>query len=231
MNAQISVKTKRSVPMLLLGPLIIALLSSFNPVAFFSNACVSPFASAYDRAVALDSYGDKTGAIAAYSEHLRDHPDDVDALFSRGIAYVRLRQPDLAIADLAEVLRRRPHEFGAARWRGDAYLLKHDYAAAVADYTRTMEQPGVDPTLFYPFYPRGLAALGAGRYELAQADFAKEIAGNAANTYAAKGRDCAARESRDGECSTLPLDPNPDMTRIIGMGIRTTSDCYSGPAP
>ena len=78
MNAQISVKTKRSVPMLLLGPLIIALLSSFNPVAFFSNACVSPFASAYDRAVALDSYGDKTGAIAAYSEHLRDQPDHLE---------------------------------------------------------------------------------------------------------------------------------------------------------
>src|SRR5580700_7235352 len=101
--------------------LISALLWWLNPFAFLSNACKSPFASPLERAVALDLTGDKAGAVASYSTYLRDNPADIQAVFSRGIDYVQLRQPDAAIADLTNVLQQKPQEYGARAWRGDAY--------------------------------------------------------------------------------------------------------------
>jgi tetratricopeptide (TPR) repeat protein len=210
------------------GPLIALLMWYFNPVAYFDNACTSPFARPLDHAQALDLYGDKAGAVAAYSAYLRDHPDDVETLQKRGEAYLKLGEADLAIADLTVVLQQRPGDFSAYISRGDAYLLKRDYAAAIADYNRFMNRPDADLTASRLFYPRGLAYLGAGRYDLALADFDK-IAQGSDSAVAAKGRDCAAQHANVGECGSLPIDPNPWLTRIMDGAERTLSDCYTGP--
>jgi tetratricopeptide (TPR) repeat protein len=223
-------KTRKRSPLIYLGgPAIALLLWYFNPVEYFDNACTSPFAKPLDHAEALDLYGDKAGAVAAYSTYLRDHPDDTEALEKRGNAYLKLGEADLAIADLTAVLQRRPDDFPAYISRGDAYLLKRDYNDAIADYNRFMDRPGVDLTMSKLFYPRGLAYLGAGRYELAQADFKKDVAQAPNDTFAAKGRDCAAQHSNVGECGSLPIDPNPMLTRIMDNAEQTLSDCYTGP--
>jgi tetratricopeptide (TPR) repeat protein len=224
MNGQVPRKTSALIN--LGGPVIAALLWWINHAPHSDNACKSPFASPYERALALDLYGDKAGAIAAYSVHLNDHSDDRRALSGRGIAYLSLRQADPAIADLTAVLRLQPDDYAAASWRGDAYLAKGDYDDAIADYTRSMDRP--PEALPGPFYSRGLAYLHAGRYALAQADFVKEIAlhpGGPGNEYAAKGRECAAQGSHEGACGSLPLDPNPAATHLLERGAREWSGC------
>lgn len=223
-------KTRERGPLFYLGvPAIVALIWVFNPIAYFDNACTSPFAKPLDHAEALDLYGDKAGAVAVYSAYLRDHPDDIAVVQKRGDAYLKLGEADLAIADFTAVLQRRPDDAAVYASRGDAYLLKRDYDSAIADYNRFMERPDADLTESSLFYPRGLAYLDAGRFNLARADFERVVAQNTKNEFAAKGSACAARQSNEGECGSLPIDPNPWLTMIMDSALRTMSDCYTGP--
>ena len=182
------------------GFVVVALLTVLRPFIFHSNLCQS--ADPHERGIALSVSGDKAGAIAAFSEYLKAHPGDAEALTDRGVEYVRLGQPDPAIADLTDALRRQPDDYTAAMWRGDAYFLKRDYQDAIADYTRTMDKPDLAPGLYYP---RGLAYLDAGNYEAAAADFAKALPSDPDNVYIKTGADCAARKSNGGACGSLPL--------------------------
>ena len=79
-----------------------------------------------------------------------------------------------------------------------------------------------------PCYSRGQTYLSGGNYELAQPEFAKERTlhpGDPGNKYTAMGRDCAARRSHDGECSSVPMDPNPVATHLIDAGLRQAANC------
>jgi tetratricopeptide (TPR) repeat protein len=203
-----------------------ALLWWLNPFAFLSNACKSPFASPRERAVALDLTGDKAGAVASYSTYLRDNPADIQAVFSRGIDYVQLRQPDAAIADLTNVLQQEPQEYGARAWRGDAYLLQGNYDSAIDDYTQWIEHTSEPSTAI--LYSRGLAYLKVGRFDAAKADFLQALAlrpGLSENEYLERARDCATLNSHDGDCGSLPLDPYPTLTHLIDLGARQLSGC------
>jgi tetratricopeptide (TPR) repeat protein len=206
--------------------LIAALLWWFNPFTFLSNACKSPFASPLERATALDLTGDKAGAVASYSTYLRDNPNDIRAVFSRGIDYVQLRQPDAAIADLTVVLQHEPQEYGARAWRGDAYLLQGNYDSAIGDYTQWIEHTSGPSTTI--LYSRGLAYLKDGRFEAAKADFLQALTlrqGTSGNEYLERARDCATLGSRDGECGALPLDPFPMLTHLIDLGAQQMAGC------
>jgi tetratricopeptide (TPR) repeat protein len=213
MDEQNSLK-RRSPLMYLGGFAVVALLSVLRPFIFHSNLCQS--SDSHERGVALSLSGDRAGAIAAFSEYLKAHPGDVETLTDRGVEYVRLKQPDPAIADLTQALQRQPDDYTAAMWRGDAYFLKHDYQDATADYSRAMNKSDVAQGLYYP---RGVAYLDAGNYEAAAADFAKALTSAPDNVYIKTGADCASRKSNGGACGSLPLDKDPDTTRMLDTGL------------
>ena len=203
---------------------LITFVWSLHPVEHLTNKCHSPFASDLDRADQLDLYGHQAEAVDLYSAHLAAHPDDTGSLLRRGRAYLELGNADAAIADLSEVLRRQPNTLDAFRPRGDASMLKHDYGAAIADYSRVLDRPGGDRETSL-FYQRGLAALGAGSYDLALSDFNKVLAVETSDVESAKGRDCAAKKSNNGECASLPFDRDPEGRVYLKRALAKTSDC------
>jgi len=221
------------------------------------NSCTS--GNGYDRGIALDLYGDRTRAVAAYTEYLKDHPDNLEVLRNRGNDYDQLGQLDNAVADLSLVLRRRPDDtftlmdrarvyqkqgrFDSAiadltkavqllpgvwmTWqnRGDVYMAHGDYPAAVADYTRSLAAGEADKVDLAHF-PRGMAYLREGQFDLARADFASYLASHVGAADATKGRDCAAAGSNSGNCALpYPTPPDPMLSHLVDLGARQFSGC------
>lgn len=215
---------RRSPLMLLGGPIVAFAVWWISPILFNRNACRS--SDPHERAIALDLYGDKADAVGAYSEYLRGHPGDADAVMSRGMAYMSLGRRNDAIADFSAVLRQRPGDYGAFRWRGDAYLLNADYSDAVADYTRALDRPVGTPSGTY--YARGLAYLHAGQFGPAAGDFERALAlvpDGPGKDYLEKARTCALFHIGDGDCAALPLDTNPLAIHLIEVSGRGLSGC------
>jgi len=181
------------------------------------NPCTS--GNGYDRGVALDLYGDRARAVAAYTEYLEDHPDSAEVLRNRGFDYSELNQLDNAVADFDRVLQLHPNDawtmmdrarvyqklgrFDAAvadltkavqlqpnawnTWqlRGDVYMAHGDYPAAIADYTRSLAA-GEAGKVELAYFPRGMACLREGQFDLARADFSAYLAGHAGAADATK---------------------------------------------
>jgi hypothetical protein len=72
----------------ILGVLVVVNVAGHLP--WSGDSCTSWLASYFDRATSLDLYGDKAGAVAAYSEDLKRNPDHAEALQGRGKAYAAL---------------------------------------------------------------------------------------------------------------------------------------------
>lgn len=222
-----------------------------------NNPCKS--GRPYDRGIALDLYGDKAGAIAAYTEDLKANPQHIEALKYRGYDYAALGQFDAAVADLSRALELQPRDWDLMDRRADVYLqfgqfdramadltravhtapdawstwyargnasMAHgDLDAAIDDYTHSLAA-GEHDRVDLAYYPRGIAYLRAGKFDLAKADFTTYAAAHAGATEAEKGRDCAAQGSNTGDCA-IPYPPrsNPRVDQIFDAADRSLSGC------
>lgn len=238
---------------LALGVVLVVVYIAVRPWIVDSNPCTS--GTPYDRGIALDLYGDKTAAIAAYTDDLKRNPQHVEALkyrardyaelgqldsaaadltlalqlapndydvpIDRGNVYLKLGQFDRAMADLTRAVQVGPESWSTWHARGNAYIAHGDLDAAIADYTRSLTAKYPAPAQI-ALYPRGVAYLRAGRFDLAKADFV-QLADDA---YALKGRDCADRASNTGECAIpYPKPPNPGAEDLINAAGRSLSSC------
>jgi tetratricopeptide (TPR) repeat protein len=140
---------------------------------FNNNSCNSPFASGYDRGVALDLYGDRAAAVAAYSEELKRNPQNVEALKNRGTDYTELGKFDLAVADLTAALKLAPKDWDAMVDRARAYLKLGKFDLAIADLTQAVQ---VQPGIWSNWNQRGDAYLAHGDLDLAIADYTQSLA-------------------------------------------------------
>lgn len=125
-------------------------------------------------------------AAADYTEWLKAHPTDVEALNARGVARRGIGLVDEAIADYTAALEIDPNHFRAYFNRALAYTEKEDYDLGIEDYSAALElQPEDAPT----FYNRGNAYFDSGDYESAVADYtsAIEINPNHAESYLNRG--------------------------------------------
>lgn len=236
-----------------LGAVLVVVYIAIKPFIVDSNPCTS--GSPYDRGIALDLYGDKAAAIAAYTEDLKRNPQHVEALKYRGEDYAELGQLDLAAADLTLALQLAPSDWdlmtkcadvylklgefdramailnkavaiGPDVWstwyaRGDANMAHGDLDAAIGDYTHSLTADPKNPVNIAR-YPRGVAYLRAGRFDLAKTDFAQ--LGD--DPHALKGRDCADRASNTGECAIpYPTPRNPGVDDLLNAAGRSLSSC------
>lgn len=141
-----------------------------------SNPCKS--ANAYDRGIALDLYGDRAGAIAAYTEDLKARPEHVEALKNRGYDYAELGQLDAAAADLTLALQLQPHDWDLMDHRADVYLRLGQFDRAMADLTQAVQTA---PDAWSPWYERGKAYMAHGDLDAAIADYTRSLAAGAEN--------------------------------------------------
>ena len=248
---------KRTVTAILGLVLANVVFFTIRPLTHESNPCKS--ANAYDRGVALDLYGDRAAAIAAYTEDLKDRPRHAEALKNRGYDYAELGQLDAAVADLTLALELQPHDWNImihranvylklgqfdpamadltravqtapdawSTWyaRGNASMAHGDLDAAIADYTRSLAS-GAQNHVDLASYPRGIAYLRAGKFDLAEADFTTYAAAHAGATDAARGRDCAAQKSNTGDCAIpYPAPANPLTDQLLDAAGRSLSGC------
>src|SRR5579871_1520629 len=183
-----------------------AVFFAIRPPIRESNPCKS--ANPYDRGVALDLYGDRSAAIAAYTEDLKAKPEHVEALKNRGYDYAELGQLDAAAADLTLALQLQPHDWDLMDHRADVYLKLGQFDQAMADLTHAVQ---TDSDAWSTWYARGNAYMGHGDRD------------------AARGRDCAVRGSNTGDCA-IPYPPpsNPMVDKLIDAAGRSLSGCEHG---
>lgn len=172
----------------------------------------------FERGYDLIQRDDFDGAVAAFTDGLRDDPNDADALVNRGYAYGMLGRHDDAIRDYTAALRLRPGDAFARTQRARHYLsrglARHkagDVTGAVSDYDLSLGDAPSDP---YAVGNRGLARLHLNDYAAALADFDRAVAlapadaawrAYRAATHLALGHDAAATEDCD---AALKLSPD-----------------------
>jgi cytochrome c-type biogenesis protein CcmH/NrfG len=164
-------------------------------------------------------------AVADLTEALKLQPHNWDVLTKRASVYLQQDKFDLAIADFTQAVQLQPDIWSNWQDRGDAYMAHGDLDAAIADYTRSLTADGKN-AVDLGYYPRGIAYLRAGKFDLAKADFAAYAAAYPLSTEPARGLDCAAQRSNTGDCAIVyPTPPNPDTQRLLDAGARSLSGC------
>jgi tetratricopeptide (TPR) repeat protein len=121
----------------------------------------------YREGSALHGLRDFAGARQAYDAALAADPQQVDALYERGLLSFAEGNPTAAVADLDAALRLSPRAANAYYARGLAYSASSDHTAAIADFTKALA--------LKPDYPEALLGRATayhvvGQNALASAD-------------------------------------------------------------
>ncbi len=99
-------------------------------------------------------------------------PDDADAYYERGIAWLDKGELDKAIADFTQAIRLDPQSSGPYGERGVAWYLKGEYGKAIADCSEAIR---LNPKDEVAFGNRGLTWSRKGEYDKAVADYNEAI--------------------------------------------------------
>ncbi|HJZ50270.1 MAG TPA: tetratricopeptide repeat protein [Roseiflexaceae bacterium] len=123
----------------------------------------------YREGSALHGLRDFVGARHAYDAALAADPQQVDALYERGLLSFAQGNPTAAIADLDAALRLSPRAANGYYARGLAYDASGDHTAAIADFTKALA--------LKPDYPEALLGRATAHHmvnqdALARADVA-----------------------------------------------------------
>src|SRR6476659_9764741 len=112
-------------------------------VAFISAQDKDPKLTPKERAASklvveaaeLMKKGEWTKGIRLCDRALNLDPDNVNARWMRGLAYLKTNGPDLAIADFSNAIKRDPKMAPSYRDRGLAHMEKKETDKAIADFT------------------------------------------------------------------------------------------------
>jgi lipoprotein NlpI len=122
----------------------------------------------YQEGAALVRLRDRAGARAAFDAALRADPQQVDALYERGLLSFAEGRLDAALADLDAALRLSPRAANAHYARGLAHQAAGDLSRAISDLSRAiaLRPEGYPEALL----ARAAAHAAAGQAEQARAD-------------------------------------------------------------
>jgi len=116
--------------------------------------------------------GDLVKSIEKFTEVLNEQPDNMIALFSRGIAYLKNKNYQEAIVDCDAYLKANPGNEKVICSRGNAYMALESYEKALADFNRALDLNPHYPTAYFS---RSELLHRAGESEQAEED---EMTGN-----------------------------------------------------
>lgn len=123
----------------------------------------------YRQGSALHSLRDFAGARKAYDAALAANPEQVDALYERGLLSFAEGNPTAAIDDLDRAIRLSPRAANAFYARGHAREALGDHNAAIADFSQALK---LRADYADAFVARAAAYHAAGRDDRARADLA-----------------------------------------------------------
>ena len=124
--------------------------------------------SHWNRGVTRHDLGDKTGAIADYTQILSHSPDDAITYNYRGIAHYDADDVPSAIADLTESIRLNPQQVAAYCNRGFIRAEQGDPARAIADYSQALQNR---PDWAIAYLYRGMAWQKLEKHQESIADY------------------------------------------------------------
>ncbi len=114
--------------------------------------------------------GEFDNAIDDYTEAIKRNPNDADAYYVRGTAYLAKGEFDNAIDDYTEAIKRKKDYAGAYYVRGTAYVAKGDVYNAISDYNTTIKYK---PDFAGVYVVRGLVCLHLRKWKRAKSDLMK----------------------------------------------------------
>lgn len=126
--------------------------------------------------------------VAESTEAIRLDPNNVEAYYDRGLAYLDLEDFDQAIRDFTEVLRLDPNKVEAYYDRGYAYLEMGNFDQAISDFTEVLR---LDPNKVGAYCGRGIACVGTDDLDQAITDFAEVLRLDPTNFEGYRGRGVA----------------------------------------
>lgn len=164
--------SKNRILSIVLGLVLVNVVSFvIRPFIDDGNPCTAR--NAYNRGIALDLYGDRAAAIAAYTEYLKSHPRHVEALKNRGYDYAELGQLDPAVADMSQALQLAPNDWDLMTERAKVYAKLGQFDRAMADLTQAVQ---LAPDVWSTWYGRGSTSMAHGDLDAAIADYARSLA-------------------------------------------------------
>jgi tetratricopeptide (TPR) repeat protein len=89
----------------------------------------------YSRALSRWALGNPEEAVSDCTESLRSKPDEIDALYLRGICLKATDQLDAAVEDFTRILRLDPSDYKAYLARAKIHHGRGDWEHAIADFT------------------------------------------------------------------------------------------------
>jgi len=128
--------------------------------------------------------------VELLSKLIKLHPNNVEYLYDRGVAYFRLFKKIEAIEDFTKVIELYPagkKTSKAYRNRGISYKSIHDYVNVFLDLTKAIE---LDPSDFSIYYDRGNAHLDIADFNEGIEDLTKVIESNMVDTIYCNRSDC-----------------------------------------
>ena len=152
--------------------------------------------------------GDYQAAVSDYTEAIHVKPDDPQAHYNRGNAYLKLAYYDVAITDYTEAIRLKPDYPEAYCKRGNAYYDKGGYGLflhdkeAISDYTEAIR---LKPGYAEAYSGRGKVYEYLKQYDKAISDYSEAIRlepdiadyyYNRSNAYALLGKMSQAKLDR-----------------------------------
>jgi tetratricopeptide (TPR) repeat protein len=111
---------------------------------------------------------DYAGAIADYTEFIKDHPNQVDAYSNRGFSKAMLNDLSGAIKDFNRAIELAPHSADAYNARGNVHAMAGKLGASIRDFNRAIR---CDRNFADAYFNRAIGRHDLGDRQGAKLDF------------------------------------------------------------
>jgi tetratricopeptide (TPR) repeat protein len=124
----------------------------------------------FERGVAKQEEEDYLGAIASYTELLKQNPYHLDAYCNRGFSRAMLGQLKGSLADFNRAIEIAPDRADSYNSRGNVHAIAGNLAASIRDFNRAI---ALDRNFADAYYNRGISRHGLGDRRGARLDLSR----------------------------------------------------------
>ncbi len=209
---------QRQSRLLLLAAIPAALILMAALIYFWQSQSPARAKELLARGVAKAQQGDKTGAIADYTQAIAINAGDAETFYKRANTRYDLGATEQAIQDYTQAIKVNPSHTKAIYNRALARRDTGDKRGAVADFTEVLR---LNPSDGEAYYERGLAYYDLPDYPMAISDYTQAIRlnPNDAKAYSNRGLARSANGDKTGAMA--------DFTQAIQISPKQAGVYYS----